>query len=83
MITTDDLIRLGFERVDVSAEESGELPFYYFARRFTYGLDLLTVSNDERISDYWVVNVMGDHDVWIDDVDDLGNIINLLHKIQA
>ena len=83
MITTDDLIRLGFERVDVSEEESGELPFYYFARRFTYGLDLLTVSNDERISDYWVVNVMGDHDVWIDDVDDLGNIINLLHKIQA
>lgn len=83
MITTDDLIRLGFERVDVSAEESGELPFYYFARRFTYGLDLLTVSNDERISDYWIVNVMGDHDVWIDDVDDLGNIINLLHKIQA
>lgn len=83
MITTDDLIRLGFERVDVSAEESGELPFYYFARRFTYGLDLLTVSNDERISDYWVVNVMGDHDVWIDDVDDLGNLINLLHKIQA
>lgn len=83
MITTDDLIRLGFERMDVSAEDSGDMPFYYFARRFTYGLDLLSISDNERVSDEWIINVMGDHDVWIDNVDDLGNLINILNKIQA
>jgi len=83
MITTDDLIRLGFERIDVSAEDGGDMPFYYFSRRFTYGLDLLSISNNERLSDDWIINVMGDHDVWIDDVDDLSNLINILHKIQA
>jgi hypothetical protein len=83
MITTDDLIRLGFERMDVSAEDSGDMPFYYFSRRFTYGLDLLSISDNERVSDEWIINVMGDHDVWIDDVDDLGNLINILNKIQA
>ena len=83
MITTDDLIRLGFERMDVSAEDGGDMPFYYFARRFTYGLDLLSISDNERVSDEWIINVMGDHDVWIDEVDDLGNLINILNKIQA
>lgn len=83
MISTNDLIRLGFERMDVSAEESGDIPFYYFARRFTYGLDLLSISDNERVADEWIINVMGDHDVWIEDVDDLGNLINILNKIQA
>lgn len=82
MITTEDLIRLGFERTDVSAEESGDMPFYYFKREFSYGLDLLTISDDERISGEWVISSMGEYDVWIDNVDDLGNLINILHKIK-
>lgn len=82
MLTTDDLIRLGFERVDVSAEESGDMPFYYFARRVPMGFDLLTLCDNERIDDTWVINHMGDENVWIDDVDDLSNLINILHKIQ-
>lgn len=82
MITTEDLMRLGFERVDVSAEESGGDPFYYFVRRRFTDLDLLSVSDDERIGDSWSINSMGDCDVWIDNVDDLSNLINILHKIQ-
>lgn len=82
MITTDDLIRLGFERTDVSAEESGDMPFYYFKRSFDYGLDLLTISDDERVSDEWVIRSMGDCDVFIDNVDDLGNLINILNKVK-
>lgn len=83
MITTDDLIRLGFERVDVSAEDSGDMPFYYFAKRYYEGIDLLSVANDERIDDAWAINSMGDYNIWISDLDDLSNLINILHKIQA
>lgn len=82
MITTDDLIRLGFERMDVSAEESGDIPFYYFAKRYEGGFDLLTLCDNERIDETWVINNMGDENVWIDNIDDLSNLINILHKIR-
>ena len=80
MMTTDDLIRLGFERMDVSAEESGDMPFYYFARRGY--LDLLSVCDNERMGEDWIINSMGEHNVWVDNIDDLSNLINILHKIQ-
>ena len=82
MITTDDLIRLGFERMDVSAEESGDMPFYYFEKRYEGGFDLLTLCDNELIDGAWVINHMGDENVWIDNIDDLSNLINILHRIQ-
>jgi hypothetical protein len=82
MITTEDLVRLGFERVDVSSEESGEMPYYFFEKTFIYGLDLLSITDDERIDKSWVVNVMGAHEIWVDNIDDLSNLINILHRIQ-
>jgi len=80
MIYTYDLIRLGFERVDVSAEESGDMPFYYFVRRGHF--DLLSVCDNERMGEDWIINSMGEHNVWVDNIDDLSNLINILHKIQ-
>jgi hypothetical protein len=79
-MTTEDLVRLGFERVDVSAEESGEMPYYYFEKPFTDGLDLLSITDDERIAEHWVINVLGAHKVWVDNVNDLSDLIKILKK---
>jgi hypothetical protein len=42
------LKKLGFEKVKVSAEESGDTPFYYYAYRINDdGSGFITLSNDE------------------------------------
>lgn len=42
-----DLIDLGFERIDQSAEDSGYEAFHYYIYDFTKDLCLITCTNDE------------------------------------
>lgn len=54
------LKKLGFKKIKVSAEESGDTPFYYYV--FPYGkngMNLLTPSNDEvKDKRGWKVELM-------------------------
>ena len=54
-----DLIKLGFKRTDVSAEESGGDAFYYYVYEFgdfaIQNFDLITPANDEIINGEWIV----------------------------
>lgn len=79
-----DLIKLGFERTDVSPEESGEEhPFYYYTwnpndspRSFC----LISDSNDEvkDIKD-WKVHVF-EHDITFTDKKDVKQLIKIIKK---
>ena len=49
-----DLIQLGFNRVDVSEQESGDKPFYYYTYDIGNGtISLITQSNDEVENNNW------------------------------
>ena len=43
-----DLIELGFERTDVSAEESGGDAFHYYTLDFSKGFSLISNASDEK-----------------------------------
>ena len=76
------LINLGFERVDVSAEESGDEAFYY------YGLDLgnqrvvnlISPANTEVIDNKWFVEVFEDESICFDDIDQLKTFIKIVKE---
>lgn len=54
-ITKEKLLSLGFKRVDVSAEESGDKPYYYFIYRTIYeNVLLITNANDEFDGKFYV-----------------------------
>ena len=60
-----ELIALGFNRKDVTAEESGEEnDWYYYEINFGNGhLGLITSSNDEVENDEWDVEIFGDNTI--------------------
>ena len=76
-----DLIQLGFERVDVSEEESGDKPFHYY----TYDIgnstiSLITQSNDEVENDNWHVEVFNDTSIRFETLEDITKFIQVTEK---
>lgn len=56
-----DLIDLGFEKVEVTAEESGDKEYYYYTYTLgsgDYQLSLITESNDIVIKDNWSIELL-------------------------
>ena len=78
-----DLIDLGFERVDVSAEESGDKPFFYYVKDFgeTNVLSLISPPNDEVKDGEWYVEVFEDDSIRIDKLKDLEDFIEVVTRI--
>lgn len=53
-----DIIDLGFERVDITKEQSGhEDDWHYYTYDFTSGFSLITQANDEVVDNKWFVEV--------------------------
>jgi hypothetical protein len=74
------LINLGFERNDVSEEESGDKAFYYFTMDFG-DLCLISNSNDESEKDGgYYVEVFDNMDIRIEDETDLKNLIEIFKR---
>jgi hypothetical protein len=75
-----DLIDLGFERTDVSVEESGEDPFHYYTYDFTNGFSLITSANDEAVDNKWFVEIFNTEDeIRFTDKQDVSNLIELIN----
>ena len=53
-----DLIDLGFNRYDVSAEESGYKPFYYYTYNITDELCLISSDNREAKKKWMVCRII-------------------------
>ena len=75
-----DLIDLGFERNDVSAEESGDFPFYYYTYDITDELCLISSDDGEAKKDGWTVEMFDYDGIKFTNVEDLKTLIDVIEK---
>ena len=76
-MTEQDIINEGFERIDISAEESGGNACHYYTYDFCSGFSLITPPSD-KIEDEWYVEVFEAPDIRIKDRWKLFNLIELI-----
>ena len=80
-MTEQELIELGFERVDVSEQESGGKAFYYYTYDIGNGtISLISQSNDEVENSNWHVEVFDDTHIRFETVEDLTKFITVVEK---
>jgi len=79
-MTEEQLIGLGFERVDVSPEESGENAYHYYTYELVNGFGLITPANDELENNKWFVEFFDFPDLKIKEYDKLLTLINLIKQ---
>ena len=82
-MTEQDLIDFGFERNDVTAEESGAYnDFYYYDIDLgsNGSISLISPSNDEVENGNWYVEVFEDAKVIFTGKDDLKIFIDIINK---
>lgn len=75
----ETLIRLGFQRNDVSVEESGDFPFHYYSIDFG-DLTLISNSNDEAKEDGWIVEMFDTREFEFKDEEDLKTLISIFKR---
>jgi hypothetical protein len=75
-----DLIDLGFKRYDVSAEESGDVPFYYYTYDITDELCLISSDDGEAKKDGWSVEMFDYDGIKFTSIEDLKTLINVIEK---
>ena len=73
-----DLIKLGFEKEVVTAEESGDNEFYYYTYEFSNGFCLISTSNDS--GEEFDVEIFNETDFTFSDVEEVKLLINLLKR---
>ena len=84
-IKEKDLITLGFERTDVSEEESGTNSFYFYYMDFGNNkvVSLISSSDDEVIDGNWYVSMFEDDSLVIKKLGDLISFITIMKKINS
>ena len=75
------LIDLGFKKIDVTAEESGENAFYYYTYDFNKYFSLITNCSDTIIKNRWYAEIF-DLDIRFSNPDDLKQFIDLINKVK-
>ena len=75
-----DLIDLGFEKNDISADESGDKPFFYFTYNITDELCLISSDNDEAEKNGWYVELFDYENIEIRNLKDLKTLIDIIEK---
>jgi hypothetical protein len=75
-----DLIDLGFERNDVSAEESGHVRFYYYTYDITDELCLISSDDGEAKKDGWSVEMFDYDGIKFTSIEDLKTLIDVIEK---
>jgi len=82
-ITKAELLRLGFERTDVSAEETGDEGFFYFTfnLKSKTGYPLLITVDDDNKNDSYTVEINELEDViQIKDRVDLKMLVDIIKR---
>jgi hypothetical protein len=77
-----DLVSLGFERTDVTAEESGDKPFYYFCLDFglSRGISLISCDDEQAKEDGWYVEIFEDSSIRFNEYEDVKDLIRIIKK---
>ena len=82
-MTEKELIALGFNRRDETAEKSGyENDWYYYDMDFGRGrhLALISSSSDEVEDDEWDVEILGDNTIRFTDSSEVMALIDLINR---
>lgn len=81
-ITAADLLRLGFERIDVLKEESGDEDYFYFVFLTPISEEsLLITGDDDNEKDEYCVEFSELWDIIkINDLDDLESLVDILKR---
>lgn len=76
------LLKLGFERTDVSEEESGDKPFYYYTLDFglSRGISLISCDDEQAKEDGWYVEIFEDDSIRFNEYEDVKDLIRILKK---
>lgn len=81
-----DLVKLGFDKVVITPEESGDPTGYYF---YEYPLSdnnselvLISTDSDEVKNDNWVVKIFDTDDYVFDKREDLKELIEMFNKFR-
>ena len=75
-----DLIDLGFKRYDISAEESGDKPYFYFTYNITDELCLISTDNDEAERNGWYVELFDYENIEFRNLEDLKTLISVIER---
>ena len=76
-----ELVALGFQRVDVSAEDSGDKAFHYYTYDFGNGsFGLISNSNDEAEDGQWYVEVFEDETIRFTNSSDVMGLIDVINR---
>ena len=84
MMKQQDLIDLGFEKVNVSSKESGSKPYFYYTYYFSNGFCLITRASDEIVNGKWSVEVFDtDESFEFKKVSELSSLITILENARV
>jgi len=75
-----DLIDLGFQRKDISVEESGDKPYFYFTYNFTDEFCLISSDNNEAKKNGWFVEIFDYYDIKFSDKEEVKNLIEIIER---
>jgi hypothetical protein len=82
-ITAADLLRLGFNRVDVPKEESGDEDYFYFVfeSKANRPYAILITGDDDNKNDSYTVEINELYDaIVIKDLDDLESLVDIIKR---
>ena len=76
-----DFISLGFEKIEVSAEESGDKPFHYYTLDFgASGFSLISNDNDDAKENGWFVEMFDYENIRFENYQDVSDLIRVINK---
>jgi hypothetical protein len=80
-MTKEELIEFGFDRIDVSIEESGDnTAYYYYKLKVTDTIVLLSDASDSIKNNEWRVSCH-DNELAIDSLEDLEIFASLVRRL--
>ena len=80
-MTEQDLIELGFERNDITAEESGhQNDWYYYTYDFGKNLSLISCDNEEAQIKGWYIEVFEVDTIRFYTAEDVKKLIDIINK---
>ena len=80
-MTEQDLIVLGFKRIDVTKEESGYPDdWYYYIYYFRSGFGLISSDNEEAEKDGWCVEFFDVNDIRFTNIRELAKLMTLIEN---
>lgn len=83
-MTEQDLIDLGFDRVDETAEKTGyPRDWYYYTYDFTRGLSLISCDNEEAEKSGWHIELFQESKIRFTNTHDVQELIKIINKAKV